>query len=101
MHFAVKHSNFYLCDISSIQNTYSKSFGFKPSIYINTEMVLSTDVLGPMAYKTLSIIRAMQGNLKKCLVLDLDNTLWGGIIGDDGIENIQLGSLGIGKAFTE
>jgi FkbH-like protein len=32
----------------------------------------------------------------------LDNTLWGGIIGDDGIENIQLGhEIGIGKAFTE
>jgi FkbH-like protein len=35
------------------------------------------------------------------VILDLDNTLWGGIIGDDGLENIQIGSLGIGKAFTE
>ncbi|MFM7105014.1 MAG: HAD-IIIC family phosphatase, partial [Flavobacteriales bacterium] len=39
--------------------------------------------------------------MKKCLILDLDNTMWGGVIGDDGIENIQVGSLGIGKAFTE
>ena len=31
----------------------------------------------------------------------MDNTLWGGIIGDDGLENIQIGDLGIGKAFTE
>ena len=31
----------------------------------------------------------------------MDNTLWGGIIGDDGIENIQIGNLGIGKAFSE
>ena len=38
---------------------------------------------------------------KKCLIIDLDNTIWGGIIGDDGMENIQLGSLGIGKAFSE
>jgi predicted enzyme involved in methoxymalonyl-ACP biosynthesis len=30
----------------------------------------------------------------------LDNTVWGGVIGDDGIENIQIGQLGIGKAFT-
>jgi len=34
------------------------------------------------------------------LILDLDNTLWGGVVGDDGLENIQIGSLGIGKAFT-
>ena len=40
-------------------------------------------------------------NFKKCLILDLDDTLWGGIIGDDGIENIQLGNLGIGKAFVD
>ncbi len=33
--------------------------------------------------------------------MDLDNTLWGGVIGDDGIENLQIGDLGIGKAFTE
>ena len=38
----------------------------------------------------------------QCLVLDLDNTLWGGIVGDDGWENVQIGhGLGIGKAFTE
>ena len=43
----------------------------------------------------------MQGKERKCLILDLDNTLWGGVIGDDGMENIQLGTLGIGKAFTE
>jgi FkbH-like protein len=39
--------------------------------------------------------------MKKCIILDLDNTLWGGIIGDDGVENIQIGDLGIGKAFSE
>jgi len=35
------------------------------------------------------------------LILDLDNTTWGGIIGDDGIENIKIGDLGIGKAFSK
>lgn len=36
-------------------------------------------------------IRALFGKASKCLVLDLDNTLWGGIIGDDGVEGIKLG----------
>jgi FkbH-like protein len=64
-------------------------------------MVLTIDVLPLVAARTLDMVAAMQGKVIKCLILDLDNTLWGGVIGDDGIENIQLGSLGIGKAFTE
>jgi len=45
--------------------------------------------------------KAFKGIRKKCVVLDLDNTLWGGIIGDDGIENIILSNDGEGKAFFD
>ena len=101
MVFAAKHPNFYLCDISSLQNQFGKSIFFQPSIYVNTDMILSIDILPEVAVKTIDLIGAMYGRSKKCLILDLDNTMWGGVIGDDGLENIQLGSLGIGKAFTE
>jgi FkbH-like protein len=101
MLFAASNSNYYLIDLSSIQNQLGKKFLFQTAIYINTEMVLSIDVLPYVAEKTVDLIRAFNGNFKKCIVLDLDNTLWGGVIGDDGIENIQLGTLGIGKAFIE
>lgn len=101
MLLASKTSNFYLCDISSIQNQVGKNIFFQPSVYVNTEMVLSIDVLPNIAAKTVAIINALYGKLKKCVILDLDNTTWGGIIGDDGLENIQIGSLGIGKAFSE
>ena len=101
MLFAVKQSNFYLIDLATIQNQMGKANFFQPSVYINTEMVLSLDALPPVAASTLDLIGAMYGKFKKCLILDLDNTMWGGIIGDDGLENIQIGSLGIGKAFTE
>jgi FkbH-like protein len=101
MVFAGKHANFYLLDLATIQNQIGKNNFFQTSIYINTEMVLSLDVLPAIATNTLDIIAAMDGKFKKCLILDLDNTMWGGIIGDDGLENIQIGSLGIGKAFTE
>ena len=53
-----------------------------------------------LAHNIAQVIGAIQGNFKKCVILDLDNTLWGGVIGDDGIENIQIGDLGLGKAFT-
>lgn len=50
----------------------------------------------------MDVLCSCAGKFKKCLVLDLDNTLWGGIVGDDGWENVQIGhGLGIGKAFTE
>ncbi len=37
------------------------------------------------------IAGAIRGKSRKCLVLDLDNTLWGGVVGDDGIENLKIG----------
>lgn len=101
MNFAASNSNLYICDLSTVQNTIGKNAVFSPSMYVLSEMVISMDVLPQIAYRTVDIIAAMKGKFKKCLVVDLDNTLWGGIIGDDGIENIQIGSLGIGKAFTE
>jgi FkbH-like protein len=101
MAFSSRNDNLYICDISTIQNQIGKSKFFQSSIYINTEMVMSLDVLPLIASKTVDTIDALSGKFKKCIILDLDNTTWGGIIGDDGIENIQLGSLGIGKAFTE
>jgi FkbH-like protein len=101
MLFATRQSNFYLTDLSTIQSRVGKAAFFQPSIYINTDMIFSIDVLPEVASSTLDVISALNGKFKKCLILDLDNTIWGGIIGDDGLENIQLGSLGIGKAFTE
>lgn len=91
----------FLCDLSSIQNSVGKAIFFQPSLYVSTQMVLSLEVLPQVAARTLDLIKALHGKFKKCIILDLDNTTWGGIIGDDGLENIQLGNLGIGKAFTE
>ena len=101
MLLASRTPSFHLCDLSAIQNRVGKDSMFQPSIYVNTEMVLTIDVLPAVAARTLDLIGAMQGNIRKCLILDLDNTLWGGVIGDDGLENIELGAFGIGKAFTE
>jgi FkbH-like protein len=102
MQLALKYPDLYVLDLASIQNKIGRAALFDASIYINTDMVLSLDSLPVIAARTMDIICAGKGSFKKCLILDLDNTLWGGVIGDDGIENIQIGhGLGIGKAFTE
>jgi len=98
---AIQEPAFYICDLSSIQNTIGREKFWSPVVYTNTEMVVSIDALPYFAQAVVQIISAFQGHFMKCVVLDLDNTVWGGVIGDDGIENIQVGQLGIGKAFTE
>ena len=47
------------------------------------------------------LVAAAQGRSAKCLVLDLDNTIWGGVIGDDGLEGLALGQgSALGEAFV-
>ena len=53
-----------------------------------------------LAQSLLDTIFAASGLITKCVVLDLDNTLWGGVIGDDGLEGIALGEFDEGEAFV-
>lgn len=102
MKLAENHPNLFVCDIAELQNKFGRDVMFTPNVYISTEMVISVNILPFVASRVMDIICAIKGQFKKCLILDLDNTLWGGVIGDDGLEGIELGhSLGIGKAFTE
>ena len=54
-----------------------------------------------LGHAIVKLIRAAYGKTRKCLVLDLDNTMWGGVIGDDGLEGIKIGQeTPQGEAFT-
>lgn len=102
MGMSQKYPNLFVCDIAGLQNKLGRDVMFAPNVYVSTEMVLSVDAIPYVASRLMDIVAAVRGQFKKCLILDLDNTLWGGVIGDDGLEGIQLGhGLGIGKAFTE
>ena len=102
MQLAQENANLFICDIAGVQNKIGRDRIFASNVYVSTEMVLSVDALPYVASRTMDIVSALRGQFKKCLILDLDNTVWGGVIGDDGLEGIQLGhGLGIGKAFTE
>ena len=102
MDLSQRYANLFICDIAGLQNKLGRDMMFAPNVYVSTEMVLSIDALPYVASRVMDIICAIKGQFKKCLILDLDNTIWGGVIGDDGLEGIQLGhGLGIGKAFTE
>ena len=100
MNLSQQHKNLYINDVASLHNTLGAAFCTDPKIYVTTDLIFSLDFLPIVAKNITDIILSIAGTMKKCVILDLDNTLWGGIIGDDGMENIQIGELGIGKAFT-
>lgn len=61
---------------------------------------LSPGLLARYAREAAHLARRLLGRTKKALVLDLDGTLWGGILGDDGPEGIEVGDGPRGEAFT-
>lgn len=62
---------------------------------------IANGMLCHLAQEYMKYFRAFRGLTKKCLVVDLDNTLWGGVIGEDGVDGIQLGPNYPGSAFVE
>lgn len=102
MRISQENPNLYICDLAGLQSKFGRDRFFDAAVYTSTEMILSLDALPYVSARILDIICSLKGKFKKCLILDLDNTLWGGVVGDDGLEGIQLGhGLGIGKVFTE
>ncbi|MHB9074520.1 MAG: HAD-IIIC family phosphatase [Desulfobaccales bacterium] len=61
----------------------------------------SREALFEIASEDFKFIRSLKGKNKKCLVLDCDNVLWGGIIGEDGLEGIKLGKEYPGSPYVE
>ncbi len=101
MNLSMSQKNMFVNDVSSLANKFGWHTCYDSKMYINADIVFSLDFISAVTKNLTDIILSISGSFKKCLIVDLDNTIWGGIIGDDGIENIQIGDLGIGKAFTE
>ncbi len=71
-----------------------------PSWWYHAKMAVTPQAAVRLAHQTAKIVRAAYGRTKKVLVLDLDNTLWGGVVGDDGVEGLKLGhDTAEGEAF--
>lgn len=59
--------------------------------FLQAKIPCAPELLVDYAHSLASLITASLGASKKCLVLDLDNTLWGGVVGDDGLGGLRLG----------
>lgn len=101
MDLAARTPHLFIADLSSLQNRSGRRNIVSNTTYATTGLVHGLDFWPEIAKAVLDIIQALRGRFHKAVVLDLDNTLWGGVVGDDGIENIQIGDLGIGRVFSE
>ena len=94
---ANENADFYLYDLDTLMNGVGDSYDEQYAFY--SDMRYSFDVFNLIAKECTKIIAATKGLAKKCLVLDLDNTVWKGILGDDGIDGVKMGNSLEGKPF--
>lgn len=87
-------------DLEYLSSLYGKDRWVGPRYWVHSKHAFSPDASGLVASHGAKLIGALKGTAKKCIVLDLDNTLWGGVIGDDGLDGIQLGDGANGEAFV-
>lgn len=94
--------NVYLNDINYLSSLVGLDNWHNLENWYLYKYALSVDQIPQLAFSLAKIIKSALGKNKKSVVLDLDNTLWGGIIGDDGVEGIAIGNeQPAGMSYTE
>src|SRR5579864_6374611 len=100
--YARKHPHVLINDILYLSAQVGQAAWFRTSYWYNFHMALSPTASVALGQSVAGIVKAVYGKSKKCLVLDLDNTLWGGVIGDDGPQNLILGKdHPVGEAYLD
>jgi len=99
--YARTHSRFLIHDILYLSAQVGLPVWHDYNYWHNFHMAVSPTATVALARNVAGIVKGIYGKTKKCLVLDLDNTLWGGVIGDDGLQNVILGrDHPVGEAFV-
>jgi len=100
--YARKHSRFLINDILYLSAQVGLEAWHSSTYWYNFHMAVSPTATVALAQNVAAMVASVYGKSKKCLVLDLDNTLWGGVVGDDGVQNLILGrDHPIGEAFLD
>lgn len=94
-------SQVFIFDYNSFLSNIGKREVFNYKMYYLADIKIDLGYLPALADQYLAYIKPLISMTKKCIVLDLDNTLWGGIVGEDGAEGIKLGPTPEGRPFME
>ena len=96
-----KHVSLYVYDFRQFISKFGENNVFDNRQFHLGDIQIAFNFIPFLANDFMSYIKPMCGTNRKCIVLDLDNTLWGGIVGEDGFDGIELGDTPNGKAFVE
>lgn len=100
--YAREHPRFLINDILYLSAKIGLDNWDGPIYWYNFHMAVSPTATVALAQNIAALVKSVYGKAKKCLVLDLDNTLWGGVVGDDGVQNLILGrDHPVGEAFLD
>lgn len=100
--YAYSHENFHIHDILFEQACYGLDKWSAPYYWHMYKYACDVSAIPYMAFNLAHIMKSIYGKNKKVLALDLDNTLWGGVIGDDGADCIEIGQeTSLGQTYAE
>jgi len=94
-----RYQNVCILDIKKIVCMMGTDSFYDPRVWYLGSIPYSLRAIKAIAKEIGAIERAYQGKRKKCLAVDLDNTIWGGVVGEDGINGIVLGPVKEGARF--
>lgn len=100
-HLTTKFKNLYILDIDELFSVQGLEKCFDSRNYLLSRCRISTYGIEILSNNLKIVINRIQKSSKKVLLLDCDNTLWGGVIAEDGISKIKIGSEGEGLAFYQ
>ncbi len=91
----------YLYDFNGFVNRFGENNVFDFKQFLFGDIKIALDYISYFANDLIGYIIALLGLTSRCIVLDLDNTLWGGVVGEDGFDGIKLGKGPPGNAYVE
>jgi FkbH-like protein len=90
-----------ILDVDQIAAGFGKDRWHDPVLWHTAKQYPSASAMPALGHQLTALLRAVLGLAAKCLALDLDGVLWGGVIGEDGLAGIQLGGGPAGEAYVE
>ncbi len=94
-------SQVFIFEFDAFAASVGKSRFIDAKMYYLGDIKMDMNHIPPLCEQYIGYIKPMCALSRKCIVLDLDNTLWGGIVGEDGVEGIQLGPTNEGRPYWE
>ena len=96
-----KEQSIFIFDFDGFVRKHGEENIFNFKQYFFGDIKVSIKFLPYLGHELMGFVKAILGMSKKCIVVDLDNTLWGGVVGEEGFDGIKLGPYTQGRPFLE